>query len=197
MERTLVLNASYEPLAIIPAQDAMTLWAKDRVVVLEEHPREARAVNFTFHWPSVVRLKAYKKIKQRPTVQFTRPNVYARDQFECQYCLQPFDPEDLTFDHVVPAAHGGTRSWTNIVTACAACNRKKGSRTPAEAGMRDQHPRRPVVLTPGMTLTTYYRTPEAWRPYLHPKAAEPDADGFTVATADSSPDRARLVSAPA
>jgi hypothetical protein len=31
---------------------------------------------------------------------FTRFNVFLRDRFQCQYCGTP---EDLTFDHVIPA----------------------------------------------------------------------------------------------
>lgn len=425
-ERTLVLNATFEPLAVISAEEAMTLWAKDRVQVLEEHPRVARAVNFEFKWPSVVRLREYVKLKRRPVVQFTRNNVYVRDEFTCQYCTSPetailaadltwrlakditvgstlvgvdeyplgkgawrklreaqatavkhfvgarvrvvtdrgsivvspdhkflsaqgasgrldwvaatalvpgvaikfhaqpwtdradswlagiidgeanlrvrqgncylviaqnegpvldrikreltalsvaftqslvdkkksvrcfrvcvfgvqdvsfllgtlrptrlidrsaelllgqtglgknsdalvtaveplpdgplvgittststlitdgyvshncgeaHEPDRLTFDHVVPVAQGGTRSWHNIVAACRPCNHKKGARTPREAGMREQTPRRPPVLAPNMKFSNYYRAPQEWKKYLQPKGAETDADGFTV-----------------
>ena len=37
---------------------------------------------------------------------------------------------------MVPVAHGGRKDWENIVTCCVGCNRMKGGRTPAEAGMR-------------------------------------------------------------
>ena len=30
---------------------------------------------------------------------------------------------ELTFDHVVPVAHGGRKDWENIVTCCVNCNR--------------------------------------------------------------------------
>ena len=51
---------------------------------------------------------------------------------------------ELTFDHVVPVAQGGRKDWENIVTCCVTCNRRKGGRTPAEAGMHlIRVPRRP------------------------------------------------------
>ena len=53
-----------------------------------------------------------------------------------QYCGQRFKSEDLTFDHVVPRSRGGRASWTNIVTACMACNVAKGNRSVAECGLR-------------------------------------------------------------
>lgn len=50
----------------------------------------------------------------------------------CHYCERKFSPKDLTMDHVVPIARGGTSTPGNIVPACADCNRDKKLRTPAE-----------------------------------------------------------------
>jgi 5-methylcytosine-specific restriction endonuclease McrA len=168
MESTLVLNCSWEPLKIVDWQRAMTLWAQGKVEVLHEHPREVRAVTFSFRLPSVVRLLQMVRLKRRPMVQFTRANIYARDEFTCQYCARAFEPEDLTFDHVIPVAHGGTRGWENIVTACEPCNRKKAARTPDEAGMTLlKKPRRPLVLAPTMKLTVGWKTPAEWHSFLY------------------------------
>src|SRR5262249_24426894 len=77
-------------------------------------------------------------------VPFSRANIYARDDHRCQYCGDGFPTSELTFDHVVPVAQGGRKDWENIVTCCVTCNRKKGGRTPAEAGMhRLRMPKRP------------------------------------------------------
>ena len=168
MEQTLVLNATYEPLKVVDWQRAMTLWAQGKVEVVEEHEREVRSVSFSFRLPSVVRLLHFVKLKRRPVVQFTRANIYARDRFTCQYCDTAFAPEHLTFDHVVPAAQGGTRRWENIVTACEPCNSKKGARTPDEAGMTlTRQPRRPAVLPPVMRVTVGLKAPEAWFDFLY------------------------------
>ncbi len=168
MEQTLVLNATYEPLKVVDWQRAITLWCQGKVEIVETHDREVRAVTFSFKLPSVVRLLHFVKLKKRPLVQFTRANIYQRDSFTCQYCDVAFEPEDLTFDHVVPVAQGGTRGWTNIVTACEPCNRKKGARTPEAAGMAlRRRPQRPLVLAPMMKVTVGYRTPANWRSYLY------------------------------
>ena len=168
MEQTLVLNASFEPLKVVDWQRAITLWVQGKVEILETHERETRAVSFTFKLPSVVRLLYMVRLRRRPTVQFTRANIYARDEFTCQYCAKQFEPEDLTFDHVVPVAQGGKRGWTNIVTACEPCNRKKADRTPEEAGLTLlRQPRRPLVLAPSMKLTVGWRTPANWYSYLY------------------------------
>lgn len=168
MEQTLVLNASYEPLKIVDWRRAITLWVQGKCEIVETHDREVRAVTFSFRLPSVVRLLHMVRLKRRPVVQFTRANIYARDEFTCGYCERQFDPEDLTFDHVVPVAQGGRRGWTNITTACEPCNRRKAARTPEEAGMvLRRKPQRPLVLTPSMKLSVGWRTPASWRSYLY------------------------------
>ena len=43
------------------------------------------------------------------------------------YCGERFEPELLTVDHVQPRMRGGDRSGGNLVTACGACNARKGS----------------------------------------------------------------------
>jgi 5-methylcytosine-specific restriction endonuclease McrA len=64
-------------------------------------------------------------------------------------------------------ARGGHKGWDNIVTCCIACNRRKGDRTPEEAGLTlERKPRRPASL-PSLTLSLgIQRTPESWRDYL-------------------------------
>ena len=135
MEQTLLLNATYEPLDVVHWQRAMVLWAQGKVEIVETHDKEVRAVSFSFKLPSVVRLLRFVRSKRRQVVQFTRANIYTRDNYTCQYCRESFSTNELTFDHVVPVSRGGARSWDNIVTCCVTCNRKKGSRTPDEAGL--------------------------------------------------------------
>ncbi|HUP57113.1 MAG TPA: HNH endonuclease [Bdellovibrionota bacterium] len=50
----------------------------------------------------------------------------------CHYCRRSFPATQLTMDHVVPIARGGTSTPGNIVPACSACNRDKKLRTPAD-----------------------------------------------------------------
>ena len=147
MEQTLLLNATYEPLKVVNWQKAVTLWCQGKVEIIAHHDREVRAVSFAFKLPSVIRLLRYVRIKKRfDYVPFSRANIYARDEFTCQYCNTVFSTHDLTFDHVLPVSQGGRKDWENIVTCCVTCNRRKGGRTPDEARMRlVRHPRRPDV----------------------------------------------------
>ena len=50
----------------------------------------------------------------------------------CHYCGEKFPPKELTMDHIVPLARGGTSTKGNIVPACSACNADKKLATPAE-----------------------------------------------------------------
>src|SRR4029450_11762322 len=135
MEQTLLLNATYEPLKVVHWQKAITLWCHGRGEGIRVDGREVRSVSFSFKLPSVIRLLRYIKIKRQiDYVPFSRANIYARDEHTCQYGAEPLPSADLTFDHVVPVAQGGRKDWENIVTCCIPCNRRKGGRTPAEAG---------------------------------------------------------------
>jgi 5-methylcytosine-specific restriction endonuclease McrA len=169
MEQTLLLNATYEPLKVVHWQKAITLWCQGKVEVVSVYDREVHSVSVSFKLPSVIRLLRYIRIKRRfDYVPFSRANIYARDNHRCQYCGRSFQTCDLTFDHVVPVAHGGRKDWENIVTCCVGCNRRKGGRTPAEAGMRlIAHPRRPDSA-PAVRITIGIRqAPESWRDYLY------------------------------
>ncbi len=61
--------------------------------------------------------------------------LFRRDRDVCAYCGEHFDRKRLTRDHIVPRARGGRNVWTNVVTACRACNTRKACRTPDEARM--------------------------------------------------------------
>lgn len=59
-----------------------------------------------------------------------RSAVFARDDYTCQYCGRR--GVALECDHLLPVALGGGTFMENLRTACKACNRKKGSKHPAE-----------------------------------------------------------------
>ena len=65
----------------------------------------------------------------QPTGQWIRPEkrlaIYLRDRMTCVYCLRDLhdaDPRDITLDHVVCRADGGSNDAANLVTACRTCN---------------------------------------------------------------------------
>ena len=169
MEQTLLLNATYEPLKVVHWRKAVTLWCQGKVEVISVYDREIRSVSISFRLPSVIRLLRYINIKRRfDYVPFSRANIYERDGHTCQYCGDEYPTAELTFDHVLPVARSGRKDWENIVTCCITCNRRKGGRTPEEAGMRlVRHPRRPEHV-PAIRITIGLRNaPDSWRDYLY------------------------------
>ncbi|REK32130.1 MAG: HNH endonuclease, partial [Planctomycetota bacterium] len=94
--------------------------------------------------PEVITLTQYDRLPNN-AVTFSRRNVFKRDRFTCQYCGKQPGLEELTIDHVIPRAQGGTSTWDNCVLACIDCNARKADRTPEQARMPLRHkPTRPV-----------------------------------------------------
>jgi 5-methylcytosine-specific restriction endonuclease McrA len=166
--RTLLLNSTYEPLKVITWQRAVTLLWLGKVEVIRHYDRDIRSVTFKIRMPAVVRLLRFIR-RKRQQISFSRKNLFARDDNSCQYCGQKRDSSELTYDHVVPRSLGGKTDWQNIVTCCIACNRRKGGRTPEQAGMRLlRHPRRPEKLPGVLTITIGLSSaPDAWRDFLY------------------------------
>jgi 5-methylcytosine-specific restriction endonuclease McrA len=165
-EHVLVLNASFEPLNVINWKRALKLVLLEKVEVLQESDREVHSVSEAIRVPAVVRLVRFVRFR-RWDVKFSRDNIYTRDKYRCQYCGTLLPPKELTCDHVVPRSRGGGTEWTNIVTCCRPCNRKKGGKTPEEAGLHlIRKPRRPSWLLGFQTRFAVHNPPSAWRQYL-------------------------------
>ena len=129
----LVLNQGYEAHDVCRTRRAIILVLCGKAELVEDSRGEIHTVSTSYAIPSVIRLTLGVR---RPTHErrLTRVEVFARDGFTCQYCGR--HTKDLTLDHVVPRSQGGGHNWLNVVSACKNCNRKKGGRTPAEAGMK-------------------------------------------------------------
>ena len=169
MERTLLLNQGFQPLATISWQRAVCLLTLGKVEVVEEYARDIRSVYLVIKMPAVVRLiTRFRKIKQR--VKFSRQNVLARDRWKCQYCGRKKPTPELTYDHVVPRSQGGKTCWENIVTACQDCNARKADRNLWDARMNllvpPSAPDWPGGMDPDLLSArpTWQRfLPERWR----------------------------------
>jgi hypothetical protein len=57
--------------------------------------------------------------------KFVRTAIYRRDGNACRWCGSS---EQLTLDHVIPQAAGGSDATDNLQTLCRSCNASKGSR---------------------------------------------------------------------
>ena len=166
----LVLNADYRPLSYFPLslwswQNALKAVFLERVNIVSEYDRVVRSPSTEIRLPSVIALKKYIRPAKHPA--FTRFNLFLRDRFICQYCA---DNSELTFDHMVPRSRGGRTTWSNVTTACAPCNLRKGGRTLEEAHMRPaQMPYRPTTfeLMDNGRLFPPNFLHESWRDHLY------------------------------
>ena len=87
-------------------------------------------------WTDPARLK-----KEREKAQKLKKSQWWLTQVNrgiCHYCQKKFPPRELTLDHIVPLARGGTSTPGNVVPACLACNREKKLETPAERLLREK-----------------------------------------------------------
>ncbi|MBI2369178.1 MAG: HNH endonuclease [Deltaproteobacteria bacterium] len=116
--------------------------------------------------PRVIVLLAYDRFPKRH-VRFSRANIYSRDRNTCQYCGRGFSRSDLNLDHVVPRSRGGLSSWENIVCCCLHCNKRKGGKTPVEAGMRLLRPPRKPRWTPLLHVALNPARYREWLPFLN------------------------------
>ena len=101
--------------------------------------RGFRSEHHTVPFPTVIRLVRYVHVPRRFRRQVTNTFLFARDDYECQYCGRHRGElkgrQFLTRDHVVPTSRGGKNTWENVVTSCSPCNNRKGDRLPREVGM--------------------------------------------------------------
>ncbi len=133
MRETLVLNASFEPLATVSPRRAVVLVMQDKAVVEQAHPGlRFHAAALEIPVPRVIRLCRYVRVPFRQRAPWSRRGVLVRDRHRCAYCGR----RATTVDHVVPRSRGGQDTWLNTVAACAADNHRKADRTPEQAGMR-------------------------------------------------------------
>jgi 5-methylcytosine-specific restriction endonuclease McrA len=171
MAAVLLLNASYEPLAVIPVKRAMSLLLRDRVDAATEERLTIHGVSDNLTLPTVVRLRRYVRVPRRG-VRWSRRGVMQRDGYQCIYCGirvggqqqgRLLTKSDFTIDHLVPRSRGGGNGWSNTACACATCNQRKGNRMPHEAGMNllwePKTPRVDYLVASGSV-------PTAWKLYL-------------------------------
>ncbi|MGH2820492.1 MAG: HNH endonuclease [Actinomycetota bacterium] len=136
MARALVLNASYQPLCVVPVRRALVLAIKGKAEVLHSNGHVFRSEILEIAAPSVVRLNYFVKVPYRARASLSRRAVLARDDFECQYCGSPAE----NVDHVIPRSRGGGHTWDNVVAACRPCNARKENRLLGDVGLHLRHP---------------------------------------------------------
>ncbi len=129
------------------------------------HDDWVRTASVRLKVPRIIRLLEFDRAPRR-RIRPSRRNVFARDEFRCQYCRTRLPGPQLTVDHVQPRARGGKDEWTNLVTACLPCNDKKGDRTPEGAGMPLAAPPLEPKSHPELTLSLRDERYQAWKPFV-------------------------------
>src|SRR5574342_269401 len=169
--KVLILNQTFEPLQVCSARRAVILLFTGKAERVEDTTRVIRSPSTALTLPSVIRLHHFVRKPIPPTLSFNKKNILKRDAYTCQYCGRN-GGERMTIDHVIPKSLGGRTVWENVVSACRACNLKKGNKPPEEMGMR-------LLRPPSKPLSMFYlgflarpsERPHAWTKYL-PQTAE-------------------------
>jgi 5-methylcytosine-specific restriction endonuclease McrA len=157
--RSLVLNATLQPLAVVPARRAVVLVLKEKADVLHADGVVFRSERVRVPAPSVVKLRYFVHVPYRARAALTRRAVFARDSWTCQYCGAAAE----NVDHVLPKSRGGEHAWENVVAACRRCNSRKENRLPHEVGMALPHA--PFAPRDALRLSLGRLEPE-WEAYL-------------------------------
>ncbi|MCU1569521.1 MAG: endonuclease [Naasia sp.] len=164
--RTLVLNAGFEPLAVISFKRALVLVMGGKAtVVASDRGHPVVCSSGSWERPSVIVLTRYVRIPGGRRIPVSRRGVLRRDGQRCAYCGHSAS----TVDHVLPRSRGGADSWENLVACCLRCNNIKGDRTPTEMGWQ-------LRIIPRMPHGTAWlvrgveRPQPDWSEYLAPAA---------------------------
>lgn len=161
MGRSLVLNASYEPLGTVATRRGVVLVLAGKADTVVPTGFVLHAEHLAVEVPSVLRLRQFVHVPYRRRLAVSRRAVMARDGHRCQYCGAHAD----SIDHVLPRAKGGQHTWDNVVAACRPCNTRKRDRVLADSGMRLRH--QPVVPHGVVwSILAGGAVPDEWHRYL-------------------------------
>lgn len=161
MGRALILNASYQPLCVVPVRRALVLALNRKAEVLHTNGQVFRSEKIEIRAPSVVRLNHFVKVPYRSRASLSRRAVFVRDDFQCQYCGRRAE----NVDHVIPKSRGGRHTWDNVVAACRPCNSRKENRSPADVGLRLRRPPSPPHDSVWIVVSVDHVDP-VWEQYL-------------------------------
>ena len=159
----LMLNRNYQPIHVCNVKRAVILLFVGKAEVVANGRGSIHTPSTVFPCPSVIRL-AYMVHSPRPRVRLTKREIFRRDNYTCQYCGR--ESHNLTVDHVIPRHLGGEHEWENLVSACPACNLKKGGRTPREARMSLLRKPREPYASASYLFGRYLLQNEEWRKFV-------------------------------
>jgi len=185
--RVLVLNKMWMPIRVIPAIRAFTLlfankasavdpenfyaynWEDWLKRTIKETDKIVHTVHSAVIVPEVIVLSKYDKVHKK-SLRLTKRNIYLRDAYTCQYTGKQMSQSESDIDHIIPRSRGGKNTWDNMVVCSKDINRKKGDKTPVEAGLK-------LIKSPVKPSYDYLlidpkkKVPESWKKFIKHKTA--------------------------
>lgn len=178
----LVLNKNWTAIRVIRAKRSIIITSRERGLIIDPltynlikwkewitiEPSGDELVVISSRGPikvpEVIILTIYGKVPEgRP--RLTKKAIFIRDGFKCQYTGKKLTLESGDIDHVIPRSKNGKNNWDNLVACEKTLNRKKGNRTPHEAGLKLlKKPKQPRYKD--LLIDPRIKIPESWRKFL-------------------------------
>lgn len=178
----LILNKNWIAIKVRNVKVAIRITSRERACIIDTNTYEVytweqwisllpslgekyiQAVNRQVKLPEVILLTKYGKVPEGD-VRLTKKNIFIRDKYKCQYSGEVLSPSTADIDHIIPRSKGGTNEWGNLVVSSKKINRKKGNRTPEEAGLKLlKKPKKPdyksIIFDPRKKI------PECWEKFI-------------------------------
>lgn len=128
---------SYEAAAYYSAKNLIAWTPSDDSYTIRGGTNRITATQSTMVLNTIIAIKGEMGDKHLFRVpSLTNKALFRRDQNLCAYCGIEFSQAKLTRDHIIPSSRNGKNVWTNVVTACGGCNKKKDNHTLEESGMK-------------------------------------------------------------
>ncbi|MCH7225698.1 HNH endonuclease [Haloferula sp. A504] len=126
--------------------------------------------------PAVLVLNHFDRVPMH-VPSFGLDGLWMRDGGRCQYTGRRLARHEADIDHVIPRSRGGVDGWENCVLSDKEVNRRKGARTPEEAGLRLlRQPAAPQPVPKVVRLRNLWKIPE-WEFFLSTGSASSRSRG--------------------
>lgn len=142
--RVLHVDVTGRPIGFISWPRAIALLWQERAVALHEDENKIlRSPSLEFNYPLIIQTADYVRLRPLRNNSIVKRVLYARDNYQCQYCGKEVTRSSGSIDHVKPRSKfiaegrpaADANTWDNVVVSCVKCNTKKGDRLPMECGM--------------------------------------------------------------
>ncbi|MCJ8329489.1 MAG: HNH endonuclease [Lentisphaeria bacterium] len=161
-ERARIVAADY---SLYGMDEWIDNWGDAKKIAELAEEKIIHAVNFNMAIPEVIVTTEYNGFFMKKA-KLSRNAIFARDNYECQYCGKHYKKDQMNIDHIIPRSKGGKTIWTNLVLSCISCNCKKGNMLLEDVGMKLR--RKPFQPHWSMVKNkkAYNNIPKSWEEFL-------------------------------